>query len=88
MTVQHVLDAKDDEEFEAMVIKSVKYKTSMLYGAKLMVVPKDIHQLLKMYINVLRPILTKKYTDETGRFFIPLLALSFFQSRIFSTMRF
>ena len=66
MTVKHVVEAQKDDEFEAMVIKSPKYKTSMLYGAKLMVLPLDIYKLLRMYIKTLRPILTKGL-DEAGK---------------------
>ena len=66
MMVQHVSDAKKDGEFEVIMIKSEHYKTSMLYGAKLMVLPVDIYQLLEMYVKKLRPILTRNYVDKTG----------------------
>jgi integrase len=65
MTISDVYDAKIDEEFpNARTIRSSKYKTSLLYGTKIMVLPLDIYNLLLMYIEVLRPVLTEKYKDE------------------------
>ena len=63
--MKDVREAKDDEEYEnAKTIKSKKYKTSMLYGTKLMVLPKDVYGLLIMYIDKIRPILTSNYAAE------------------------
>ena len=65
MTIHDVLTAKEDEEFpNARAIRSTKYKTSLLYGTKIMVVPNDVYKLLVFYIKVLRPVLTQRYKDE------------------------
>ena len=48
--------AEDTEEFpNAKCIISIKYKTSMLYGKKMMVLPIDVFKILEIYITVLRP---------------------------------
>ena len=57
-----------DEEFEgAMTMKSPKYKTSLLYGTKLMVLPKDLYDMLVMFVKKIRPVLVKKYQSEDGK---------------------
>ena len=54
------------EEFgNAKVIESPKYKTSMLYGKKLMILPNDVFELVEKYIRFLRP---KIVNDEDGVF--------------------
>ena len=65
MTISDVKNAKVDEEFpNARTIKSSKYKTSLLYGTKIMVLPLDIYNLLMTYIEFIRPFLTKNYKAE------------------------
>ena len=65
MTIQHVYDAIEDPEFVgAMTIKSDKYKTSILYGTKIMVIPTDLYAMICMYIKKIRPILTVKYREK------------------------
>ena len=39
----------------------------MLYGTKLLVIPMDMYELLKMYIVILRPKLMEKHKAEIGR---------------------
>ena len=56
MTLQHVNEAVESDKFvsndSAMVLVSDIYKTSMIYGEKLMLLPKDIFKQLKTYISV------------------------------------
>ena len=43
ITVSDVTDAKKHEEMPAFVFKSTKYKTSIIYGSKIMLVPEDLY---------------------------------------------
>ena len=45
----------------------------MLYGTKLLVIPMDMYELLKMYIVILRPKLMEKHKAEIGRSCIQVL---------------
>ena len=65
MTLADVENALPDEKFlGAMVLRNKKYKTSMLYGDKIIVIPKDIFDLLKKYIKYVRPLLLQNKKDE------------------------
>lgn len=55
ITLADVANAKHDEEFNAMVISSPKYKTSMLYGKKMIVCSEPLFKQLTKYMFYLRP---------------------------------
>ena len=57
---KHVLESTYDEEYEAYVFKSTKYKTSLVYGAKIMVLPRDLYNSLKTFIEKVHPVLSGK----------------------------
>lgn len=61
MTLQHVNEAKTSKEFDsnapAMIMKSDIYKTSIIYGDKLIVVPSDVFLQIQNYIEFVRPVL-------------------------------
>ncbi|XP_066923244.1 uncharacterized protein [Clytia hemisphaerica] len=61
MTLQHVNEAKTSKEFDsnapAMIMKSDIYKTSIIYGDKLIVVPSDVFLQIQNYIKFVRPVL-------------------------------
>ena len=81
MTSKDVLEAVPDTEWAgAWVIKSHKYKTSILYGTKLLILPRDIYDMLVMYIKKLRPIITAKYQSDDEK----LGKRPFLPQRIFS----
>lgn len=60
ITIQHVEDAKFNEEFGAFTFKSSKYKTSMIYGSKEMVVPEDLFKSIQIYVEKIHPIISGK----------------------------
>ena len=58
ITLQEVLSAKRDKVIkEAFVFKNNKYKVSIIYGAKLILVSETVFHHIKLYIHYLRPIL-------------------------------
>ena len=65
ITLAHVLAAEADAEYKgAMVLRSKKYKTSMLYGTKLLLLGKDIFVYLNKYIKYCRPVILGKANKE------------------------
>ena len=52
---------KDKTLREAYLIKNKKYKVSIIYGAKILLLSKDIYDQLQLYIKYIRP---KFITDE------------------------
>lgn len=55
MTVQNLAEAVHDNEFDALVIASPKYKTSMLYGRKAIVVCEELYGQLLQFSTHIRP---------------------------------
>lgn len=55
ITLADVANAKHDEEFNAMVISSSKYKTSMLYGKKMIVCSQPLYKQLTKFMIYFRP---------------------------------
>ena len=65
ITLNHVNLATEDQEFKgAMIFRSPKYKTSMLYGTKLLLVPNDLYNFLKKYIDFCRPIILGEANED------------------------
>ena len=58
MTLYDVENATLDTSYNAFCVRSENYKTSLLYGDKLMLFPNDIFLQLQFYIKELRPVLT------------------------------
>lgn len=44
ITIAEVKGARKDDQFEGWIFKSAKYKTSIIYATKIMVVPDDIYR--------------------------------------------
>uniref|UniRef100_A0A7M5XG57 Uncharacterized protein n=1 Tax=Clytia hemisphaerica TaxID=252671 RepID=A0A7M5XG57_9CNID len=73
MTLQHIDEAVKSSDYVsngyAMVVKSEKYKTSLIYGEKLLVIPNAVFHQIKMYIEHLRPIIIKdEALEQCDRF--------------------
>ena len=49
-----------DENYGGFRFKSENYKTSIIYGAKIILCGKDTHAQLRTYINVIRPYIITK----------------------------
>ena len=68
MSIAHFNDASDDEDFEAKIITSSFYKTSLLYGDKKILLSVEVHRQLGVFIEYFRPLLIqdgqKKDTDR------------------------
>ena len=61
ITLTDVMQAKADEEyFNAMVMSSPYYKTSMLYGEKKLVISRDIYKQILAYEKYCRPVIMGK----------------------------
>lgn len=57
MTLADVENASINEEYEnARSISSSNYKTSMLYGKKVLMLSEEVYQYLLSYIKYLRPL--------------------------------
>ena len=70
ITTEDVTTAVEHEEFPAYVFKSKNYKTSIIYGTKIMVVPEDIYNFYKIFVNYVRPIISSpasKYLFTSSR---------------------
>ena len=57
ITVKEVQAAKKHTEFEAFVFKNNKYKTSLIYGEKIILVPALTYHHIKLYLKYLRPLI-------------------------------
>ena len=69
ITLKEFNNAYDDKEYNSKVMKNANYKTSLIYGGKLIVLNKDIHTLLKQYIDYYRPkIIEDAIEDDNKRF--------------------
>ena len=69
ITLKEFNNAYDDKEYKSKVMKNANYKTSLIYGGKLIVLNKDIHTLLKQYIDYYRPkIIEDAIEDDNKRF--------------------
>ena len=55
LTLQDLKEAKHDAEFDALCILSKKYKTSLLYGRKAIVLPEELYGQLSNFVTHLRP---------------------------------
>ena len=76
ITIEDVKLATEMEEFpNAKAIVSSKYKTSMLYGKKMMVLANDIFALLELYVRRLRPFVVDDQ-DKLGLYSILINLLS------------
>ena len=63
VTIHDFEQAKKHEEIEnAYTFTSTKYKTSLVYGAKIILVSRAVYMQLKIYVKMIRPILIE---DET-----------------------
>ncbi|XP_066921309.1 uncharacterized protein [Clytia hemisphaerica] len=63
MSLEHMDEAQTASEYEsnnpAMILKSELYKTSIIYGDKLIVLPNDLFSQLTNYIKFIRPTIIK-----------------------------
>lgn len=60
MSIQHFDEVLESNVYVgAYLLKSPKYKTSLLYGSKTIVVSKELFQWLKIHISKLRPLITE-----------------------------
>ena len=57
ITIDDVKNARPHEDLNAHVFKSSKYKTSIIYGSKMMVVPNDLYPIILQFVEKLRPII-------------------------------
>ena len=57
ITLKEVHSAKPHDELEALVFKNNKYKTSLICGAKVILVPTLTNHHIQLYIKYLRPLL-------------------------------
>ena len=64
MSVYDVEEAKWDEEFSAFLLRNENYKTSLLYGAKIIVISECLHKLFKSYIKNCRPFFVDKCPEN------------------------
>ena len=55
VTLKEVQAAQKHEQLDAFVFKNIKYKTSLIHGAKIVSVPTPRHHHLQLYIKLLRP---------------------------------
>jgi len=55
MTVEDITKAVYDKEFDALVIKSTRYKTSILYGRKSIVCSEELYGQLQKFVTYFRP---------------------------------
>ena len=70
ITLKDIDDIFKDPEFEdAFCISSTRYKTSMLYGTKIMVVDEQLKNDLLQYIKTYLPVLTPSPKDRDCRYF-------------------
>ena len=51
ITLKEVEAANKHDEFDAFVFKNNKYKTSLIYGAKVVLIPSLMYHHVKLYIN-------------------------------------
>jgi hypothetical protein len=56
-TVADVMVSSFSEEFNAYVMESSNYKTSLLYGSEQIILGKDLHTQFINYINTFRPLI-------------------------------
>ena len=60
---------KDKTLGEAYLIKNKKYKVSIIYGAKVLLLSKDIYHQLQLYIKYIRPMfITDQNRAQKGRY--------------------
>ena len=57
VTLQETQSAKKYEELDALVFKNNKYKTSLIYGATVILVPTLTDHHIQLYVKYLRPTL-------------------------------
>lgn len=57
ITLKEVHTTKPHDELEALVFKNNKYKTSLICGAKVILVPTLTNHHIQLYIKYLRPLL-------------------------------
>lgn len=75
ITLEHIDNAKSSKEYitngtSAMVVASEKYKTSLIYGEKLLVIPGDVWVLLMNYIKHMRPLVIQDDNAEPCKRFL------------------
>ena len=59
MTIKDMKKGTEDEEYEAICVRSCRYKTSLLYGEKKLLFGKDLFDQIKYYTENLRQLLCK-----------------------------
>ena len=57
ITLREVQSATQHQELDALVFKNNKYKTSLIYGAKIILVPTLTYKHIQLYVKYLRPTL-------------------------------
>ena len=57
ITLKEVQAAKKHGELDALVFKNNKYKTSLIYGAKIVLVPTLTYHHIQLYVKFLRPMI-------------------------------
>ena len=56
MNMKEFNEAAPESEYNAICLKSMNYKTSLLYGEKMILLPNDLHKIMKFFIKHLRPL--------------------------------
>ena len=57
ITLREVQSAKQHQELDALVFKNNKYKSSLIYSAKIILVPTLTYKHIQLYVKYLRPTL-------------------------------
>jgi len=59
ITLEDFDNAQEEPEYHAMSIRSVNYKTSLLYGEKMLLFGKDLFFHIETYVKFCRPLLIR-----------------------------
>ncbi|XP_065678320.1 uncharacterized protein LOC136093608 [Hydra vulgaris] len=87
MTIQDFEDAYQDPEYPgAVIFRSDRYKTSMIYGTKIIVVDKELQQFLTTYVDFFLPVLLGQKTNKTSPLFATKSKSSMTQSAVANGM--
>ena len=70
MTIYDLEEAREDKDYDAMCVRSLQYKTSLLYGEKKLLFGKDLFKQLQYYVKNLRHLLTQDDHIESNKRFV------------------
>ena len=71
VTIHHFQKAKKHEEIgNAYTFTNTKYKNSLVYGAKIILVSRLVYVQLKSFVTLIRPVLTDGKTKSSKLRFI------------------